>query len=136
MRIPTPPEFIRDPLKDNAQATLVFTVPTDGGTTDSLGNYVPNTTTETIEAILHKTGSRSGDEADLNAAKVNVRLRATNPKKLPGTIEHGAEAEATINGYKGTFVIALEDQNPHMIDNDGGNRLGDRFSGVFRRRTA
>lgn len=123
-----PPASIFTPLSDNQNAVLVFDISTVGGTTDAFGNYIPSSTTTTVNAIMHQTGDRL--EAQLGADLDGVLMRGTctSPTTLPSTVYQGMKAKATINGVTGIFTLITKIQNPYTE-----SVAGEKFIGVFLR---
>lgn len=118
----TPPENLKKPLVDNANATLTFEIATDFVVEASTGNLIPgNTNTAEFQAIMHSTESIEREQHSNTLFELNgralraewIRGRITSPKVFPPEIGTGSVGNLTINGRTGDYVLIIPIQNPY-----------------------
>jgi hypothetical protein len=119
-------EQLRQPLLENSNTVLSFDIQSQSESMDEDGNYAFDTTTISLNAIVHPKSTQDGYFEGADRKSLTVRGRLTDPLEFPLTIKHLSRGNAVIDSREGSFILHLLPSNPYVQ-----NRLGQEFEGVF-----
>lgn len=102
--------------------TLAFTVATEGGDVDALGNAVPKSATVSVQAILTPLGMDSigqvRESLGTEQTGIPVKVRCVSETgTFPAAIRRGVLTEATLTygGRPARLSIMVSNPNPHVV---------------------